>query len=381
MQTRPKRLPSDLLAVLLVVFVSSICLGAYIEGQEEQTVPPEPPRPPVEVVPPMRLHVPELSAYLDRVQIGRPVVYRQLAVFPVTLAGEPGPAGTWLSAQQAIARGILAVREKEAGSVPTVVVENRSRDIHVLIMTGEVISGGKQTRTVKQDVVLAPGQSVDVGVYCVERGRWSGKESFKGGDMNVPQSMQKAMRAGTTQEKVWSEVSRTNKDVGGENATDSLEAGLKTGKVQKELEAARKALVPEMPAESVGFIFVHRGRAVGAEFFGSASLARDYLPRLVDSYAVDFVVRQKEDAAEKRLNPEAAPQAARLYLEQIRRAGSVRSETPGSGAGIRTQDGGLLGEGVSLAEKLVHYGVQPAVDVTPVLRKRQTDGGEPEGER
>ena len=39
------------------------------------------------------------------------------------------------------------ITEKGAGgSVPAVTVENRSRDEHVFIMAGEVITGGKQTR-------------------------------------------------------------------------------------------------------------------------------------------------------------------------------------------------------------------------------------------
>ncbi|NQU26514.1 MAG: hypothetical protein HQ567_34945, partial [Candidatus Nealsonbacteria bacterium] len=98
-------------------------------------------------------HVDELAAYLDRVQIAEPIVYRRLAVYPVLLESDVGLRGDWLSLDKAISRGVLAISEKGAGgSVPVVTVENRSRDEHVFIMAGEVIAGGKQTRTVRNDV-------------------------------------------------------------------------------------------------------------------------------------------------------------------------------------------------------------------------------------
>jgi hypothetical protein len=59
---------------------------------------------------------------------------------------------------------------------------------------------------------------------------------------------------------------------------------------------------------------------------------------------------------------------ARQFLEVIRRAGSVRSSTPGSGAGIATSGGGLVGNGVGLGDALTHFGCQSAVEVVPMPR-------------
>ena len=145
-----------------------------------------------------------------------------------------------------------------------------------------------------------------------------------------------------------------NASLGAENATGSLERALKSPAVEKKLDAVRKRIVPEIPRGTVGFIFVHGGRAVGAEFFGSEELARAEFPQLLDSYAVDYVIL----GGSGRWPTERDNKAAIDYFERVCRAGSQRAKTAGSGAGIRTDADGLLGDGVSLDATLVHYGLQ-----------------------
>ena len=65
--------------------------------------------------------------------------------------------GTWQTLDEAIGRGTLAISEKGGGTVPIVTVENRSKDAYILLMMGDVIKGGMQTRTVRQDTVLGLG--------------------------------------------------------------------------------------------------------------------------------------------------------------------------------------------------------------------------------
>ncbi len=301
-------------------------------------------------------HVPELASYLDRVQIAEPVVYRQLAVYPILLTDHRPLSGRWLTLDRAIARGVLVVTEKgTGGSVPVVVVENRSRDEHVFLMTGEVISGGKQTRTLRHDVVLAPGQRVDLNVFCVEAHRWEGGSAFSSGKVLLPQSIQKQVRKGADQARVWAEVARNNAQLKAEPRSGSLELALKTAGVQEKLSNVRRSIVPRVPQGTLGFVFVFRGRSLGAELFGSEELARDLLPKLLDSYAVDYLLIPGEDRA-----GEGRPDhgAAIDFFERVCRAGSQRSDTPGSGDGIRTRAERLLGDGVSLHGTLVHYGVQ-----------------------
>jgi len=308
-------------------------------------------------------HVSELAAFLDRVQIAEPVVYRHLAVYPVLLSDGPRLRGRWLTLDAALSRGVLEITEKgTGGSVPVVVVENRSRDEYVFIMTGEVISGGKQTRTVRHDVVLAPGQRIDLNVFCVEAHRWEGGKAFSSGKLLLPQSIQKELRSGADQGRVWSEVARNNAALAAENRTGSLELALKSAPVQDKLGEVRRSIVPRVPQGTLGFIFVDRGRALGAELFGSEDMARDLLPKLLDSYAIDCVVILRDEAG---VDVRAGNRVAIDYFERVCRAGSQRADTPGSGAGIRSRSDGLLGDGVSLDGTLVHYGVQVGHRIVP----------------
>jgi len=308
-------------------------------------------------------HVPELSAHLDRVQIAEPVTYRNLAVYPVLVPDARRLEGRWLTMDAAISRGVLVITEKGEGSVPVVVVENRSRDEHVLVTSGEVISGGKQTRTVRHDTVLAPGQRVDLAVLCVEANRWQGGKDFSAGKTLVPQSIQKELRQGADQQRIWAEVARSNAALGAENSTGSLERALKAAAVQDKLADVRRAIVPGIPDGAMGFIFVDRHRALGAELFGSQELARALLPKLLDSYAVDCVILRKEPLGGV---DRTGHQAAIDFFQRVCRAGSHRSDTPGSGAGMRTRADGLLGDGVSLSGTLVHYGVQIQDRIVPL---------------
>jgi hypothetical protein len=312
--------------------------------------------------PPTDRHVRELARYLDGVKIAEPTVCRQLAVYPIFVDDVPLLRGRWLTLDAAVSRGILLVTEKEGGSVPLVWVENRSRDQYVFIMTGEVIVGGMQTRTVRHDLVLAPGQKIDVEVFCVEAHRWSGEKGFSSGDAMLPQSIQRELRKGADQGKLWSEVARNNAALNAENATGSLDLALKASPVKEKLDEVRHKIVPEVPRDTVGFIFVNRGQAVGAELFGSEDLARELLPKLLDSYAVDYVILK---GAESPRDERADNRAAIEFFERICRAGSERAATPGSGSGLRTRERGLLGDGVSLDSVLVHYGVQPGSRVAP----------------
>jgi len=306
-------------------------------------------------------HVAELGQFFNGVKIAAPIVEQRLAIYPVLVDDVPLLHGTWLTLDEAVTRSTLVISEKGGGTVPVVSVENRSREAYILLMMGDVIKGGMQTRTVRHDTVLSPGQRLEVEVFCVEAHRWQGEKEFSAAKAKVPQSIQNELRRGASQGEVWSGVARNNASLGTENATGSLELALKSSSVEKKLDAVRKRIVPEIPRGTVGFIFVHAGRAVGAEFFGSEELARAEFPQLLDSYAVDYVIL----GGLGRWAGENDNKAATGFFERVCRAGSQRAKTPGSGAGIRTETDGLLGDGVSLDSTLVHYGIQVERKVRP----------------
>jgi hypothetical protein len=319
-------------------------------------------------------HVREVGRYLNGVKVAAPISWRQLGVYPILVDNVPLLRGRWLTLDGAVAPGVLVVSEKGAGSVPLVRVENRSRDEYVFLMTGEVIVGGMQTRTIRSDIVLAPGQKIDTEVSCVEARRWSGQKGFSGGKVMLPQSIQGELRKGADQDKLWSifDVARNNGSLHAENATGSLELALKAATVEDRLGEVRREIVPKIPRGTTGFVVLDlranvRGpglhsRGVGLELFGSEDLARQMLPKLLDSYSVDYVLLNGWEAG---ADFNTANNEAIAFFERVCRAGSERSRTPGSGAGLRTQEGGILGDGVSLDGVLAHYGVQVGQGAVP----------------
>ena len=62
-------------------------------------------------------------------------------------------SGDWLTLDTAIARHVLVVTEKGGGSVPIVVVENRSRREHVFLMAGEIDSALGDLRAIRPDEI------------------------------------------------------------------------------------------------------------------------------------------------------------------------------------------------------------------------------------
>jgi hypothetical protein len=396
------------LGLAAIALLGASALAAYIDEPGNQPDPRVEPTPIVRPIPrplpPPVGQVPELERYLDRLEIGRPLVYGRLAVFPVTARGGGPLGGNWLTMDQAFSRGVLSVTEKGGGTVPAIWMENRSERDSILIVAGEVVAGGKQTRTIRQDVVLAPGRKVDVSVFCVEAHRWEGQAEFRPSPAMAPQSVQRDMKAGADQAQVWSGVARTNEAAGAKSATGNLEAGYAEPAIRRELDASRRAIVPEVGASTVGFIFVERfggnvrydgpvakdgdnpsatdprgstersrtappvwvgGRALGAEFFGSPELARAMLPKLIDAYAIEVVKGDRPGGGGG-----VDESVARDFLSRIRGAESFRADTPGSGSGIRLRGSGLVGEGVSLDGELVHFGAQPTgrVDPPPPMR-------------
>jgi hypothetical protein len=300
--------------------------------------------------------VPELSHYLDRVEIYAPIRHGQLAIYPVRRRDGDALTGDWLTMADAVARGVLIIDEKSGGGqVPWVRVENRSRRQQVMILAGELLSGGKQTRTVRQDAALTPGQIIDLPVFCVEERRWKGDDRFEISDSSLPQSIHRALQDGADQKRIWAEVARNNAALDAENASGSLDIALQQRRVRTRLAEVRGKVLPELPKDTIGFIFVVGDRGVGADFFGQHELARRIFPKLLDSYAVDYLVKREVIQGDAARAPDGA---AIGLLQQIQAAGSRHVPTPGSGTGIRLYGSSLGGAGVGLRNELVHLGVQ-----------------------
>jgi hypothetical protein len=135
----------------------------------------------------------------------------------VTLTG-PNQGADACFLEEAIQSGRTSIAEVgEHGTVGLVRVTHGG-SLPLLIVDGEQVAGAKQDRIFNASFLVAPGQSVDLPVSCVERGRWSGSRHFNSTRITIPpgaraakaRRVEASLRRGegyqTDQSMVWRDV-------------------------------------------------------------------------------------------------------------------------------------------------------------------------------
>ena len=203
-----------LLAFSIVVVGMAWChlaTAAYLEsdfpeGQQVRIVPPPPPPPEPEPENPLCEMVRKLSV--------RPGYrYGGLMVFLLE-SSEVAHPGDYLSIEEALRKRVLTVCEKASAEVPVLIVENTGRE-PILMLGGELLLGGRQNRTLREDVLL-PGRSGPVGVpvLCVEKGRWTAREKgFTSKSSMAAVRVRGAAQGGLPQAEIWEEVEEYQRDL------------------------------------------------------------------------------------------------------------------------------------------------------------------------
>ena len=91
-------------------------------------------------------------------------------------------------------------------SVNQLVLINRSSR-PLLLLAGELVSGGKQDRVIGKDrIVPAGGPPLPLDVFCVEHGRWTGSAQFAAANTIVHPSVRESAAVDQIQTKVWESV-------------------------------------------------------------------------------------------------------------------------------------------------------------------------------
>lgn len=154
---------------------------------------------------PMVISEGRVSEVLNRVQIGKPIQYQSLTIFPLTLKGSEGRP--YVTMDRAVDKGWVYFGELDHAEVNTVWVENRSSQ-YVFLLAGEMISGAKQDRMVGQDILLPPKSGkIKIAVFCVEHGRWVAQsDHFGAAKANAPLAVRRAGKIDQDQSMVWDKV-------------------------------------------------------------------------------------------------------------------------------------------------------------------------------
>ncbi len=277
-----------------------------------------------------------------------PVTYENISVFPVVSANNQDTS-PFLTLEEGLATGEVMVREQgseglarsrdgrpiyiqpptASASVNQLVLINRSRR-PLLLLAGELVSGGKQDRVIGKDrIVPAGGPPLPLDVFCVEHGRWTGSAQFAAANTIVHPSVRESAAVDQAQTKVWDSVRNgTNLKaapsappariseysiqgaIAGNGRTEAYEkiyesraVGVSIDdfviEVQRRFVQATSGLKNE---RVVGVVVAYGGEVAWSDIFASGDLFEHYWRKLLRSYAVEALTRPSYRQAATRDN-------------------------------------------------------------------------------
>ena len=319
-----------------------------------------------------------------------PITHGNLTIFPIVSA-KTHDTGDFLTLDDGIRSGDVMVTEVgnlhgvmqrrpnaqyrygNAEVNRLVLVNNSKRPL--ILLAGEIVTGGKQDRVVGKDRIVPPeSDPVDLNVFCVEPGRWvetpgKGKFDTHAAVMAQPSVRKKAM-VDADQQKVWAEVGRSNRamvmaaappahpsatpvpgstsetvavtaqaaqvetysseslrSLGG---TTSYAKTRENKQIQKQVDDITEPMQKSYASvihqlrnqNAVGVVVAVKGRIVWADIFASPALLSKYWPKLLQSYAAEALTApgDRRDITEKE---------AQKFLENWQARHEVVDSEPG----------------------------------------------------
>lgn len=203
--------------------------------------------------------------------------------------------GNYTSLQEAIKGKKIKISELDGGTVNTLEFENISLKDTIMILAGEVVTGGKQDRVVGQDLILPPKKGkVQVAVFCVEHGRWTPQGSgyqFSGHQGITSGKVRRGAVVDKNQSKVWEEVADVNKKNKTETSTGTYAALQNSEALKTELPKYMSHFEKLMLADSnyIGFVAVTGDTIISADLFATNQMFRKQAPQLLKSVAVEAI--------------------------------------------------------------------------------------------
>src|SRR5579884_3758576 len=262
------------------------------------------------------------APHVSEYRVLSPLHQGNLAVFPV-VSDVSHDTSEFITLDEGVRSGAVVVSEAgniralirrggrpfpvDGARVNQLVLVNNS-DKPLLLLAGEIVTGGKQDRVVGKDrIVPAQSDPVELGVFCVEPGRWTGASSqfnSLGAAMAQPSVRAKAM-VDKNQQAVWDQVYSSRETVaaavpdaiasgaggGSYRSSTSYAQMIENKEVQKKVDEVAvpvqrnySKLIRELRSKNaVGVVVVVNGEIVWADIFASTSLLEKYWPKLVRS--------------------------------------------------------------------------------------------------
>jgi ARG and Rhodanese-Phosphatase-superfamily-associated Protein domain len=177
-----------------------------------------------------------------------------------------------------------------------VLVNDSSRPL--ILLAGEVVSGGKQNRIIGADMVIPPkSDPLPLTVFCVEHGRWtSGGGGFGSAQLVAQPSVRKEAQVTKSQSGVWNSVAESSKAVAAASPTSNYVDAYNSPKARRDMDEVTSSIQTEYERQlrdqirdrgAVGVVVAIDGELVWSDLFSSPDLFRKYWPKLLRSYVME----------------------------------------------------------------------------------------------
>lgn len=251
-----------------------------------------------------------------------PISHGNLTIFPV-VASTTHDTGEFITLDEGIRSGEVIITEggrlgglvrgphpriPASASVNSLVLVNNSKH-PLILLAGEIVTGGKQDRVVGKDRIVPPeSDPIDLNVFCVEAGRWtetSAQFSSMKSQMAQPSVRSRAMVA-KNQQQVWDSVAAATQTVTvtasaapvGTSYAKTFENEKISRAIDKQaapLDESYRSLIKQLRDQhAVGVVVAVGGRLIWADVFASTPLLEKYWPKLVRSYAAEAITTRTE---------------------------------------------------------------------------------------
>jgi hypothetical protein len=263
-----------------------------------------------------------------------PITYENISIFPV-ISSVSRDTSAFVTLDEGLSSGEVIVREQggdgmarsrgvalpqynTSASVNQLVLINRGKR-PVVLLAGELVSGGKQDRIIAKDRIVAPGSDpLPLDVFCVEHGRWSSGLQFSAANTMVHPSVREQAAVNQSQTDVWDSVLKgtTSNVTPAPSAAPRIEArelndvvaSAPTQSYSKIYQHSRvgvsvddfvdeiqrrfaRATSGSKGEHIVGVVVAYGGEVAWSDIFASSDMFHHYWTKLLRSYAVEALAR------------------------------------------------------------------------------------------
>jgi hypothetical protein len=282
----------------------------------------------------------------DTLTIGEAVSYKNLQVFPL-YANLPATDPSCISLAEALKNNNAVV--KETSSVNQLEIDNLS-DEYIFILAGDIVKGGRQDRTMGNDVIIGPREkNVPLESYCVESGRWQQRgeeesEHFSATTKTLAsKELKMASRYEKDQSKVWQKVSEEqeklnnnlrkvkgdNVDVKSTESGSSLQLTLENKELEDYVKEFSDSLgrLNQLPENTIGFAYAINGELYGIELFHDNMLFKNLRQKLFDAIIVEAISENNKDSVYTGISTDSIAVFLSVFSQPSGRTSTINNQT------------------------------------------------------